>query len=138
MDQIREKLIESLEDKIDILSGMEMGTKEHQMASSDVKNLVSAVNEIDTVNSELYDRQEKRRIDEEKNIRMSEIEKGKSDLSWKKFGFELGKIIVQQIPVTAMQLGGYYIFQTRLFEFEENGRLLSNASRQLPLPRIFK
>lgn len=136
MEQIREKLTDELISVLDAISEMAVGSKEHQTAVSTATTLVSAINEIDATSHENLDRQERRRIDEEKNCRLSDIEMAKTKMTWSKFLSESGKILLQTMPTALLWANTYMLCQDRMFEFEKEGRLLSDASRQLPLARL--
>lgn len=124
----------SLEKRLKEIETLTPGSKERQAAVQDVRALVSALNETDSTMADWTDKQEKRRIDEEKNRSMAEIEKAKSDLTWKKILLELGKILIP----SCISVWAYDKFQKRLLAFEETGRVNSTAGRELHLPKFFK
>lgn len=64
---------------------------------------------------------------EEKKIECQGLTPGKVAL-------ELGKVIVP----TLITIGAYNTFQKRVIKFEETGRLVSTASRELHLPKFGK
>lgn len=133
-DENLARLEDSLELRIKEIETLTPGSKERQAAVQDVRALVSALNETDSTMAEWTDKQEKRRIDEEKNQSMAEIEKAKSDLTWKKILVELGKILIP----SCISVWAYDKFQKRLLGFEETGRVNSTAGRELHLPKFFK
>lgn len=99
----------------------------------DVAKLIEKLNEAEQNDEKRSDNQERREIDRERNQSTVELERQKQDLTWKRFGIEVAKII---IPVT-VPLIAYSIYQKRLLKFEETGRVCSTAGRELHLPKIF-
>lgn len=103
-------------------------------------NLVKAIHLVELLvntdrdNAEYYDKQERRRIEEERNRAMNETERDKQKLTWGRVGLEMAKVIV---PL-GVSFVGYNVFQKRILKFEETGRLTSTASRELHLPRFLK
>lgn len=96
--------------------------------------LVDLLVNTDRDNAEYYDKQERRRIEEERNKAMNETERDKQKLTWGRVGLEMAKVVV---PL-AVSFAGYNVFQKRILKFEETGRLTSTASRELHLPKCFK
>lgn len=133
-DENLARLESSLEAMIKEIETLTPGSKERQNAVQDVRALVAALNETDSTMADWTDKQEKRRIDEEKNQSMAEIEKAKSDLTWKKIFVEFGKILIPSF----ISVWAYDRFQKRLLGFEETGRVNSTAGRELHLPKFFK
>lgn len=84
--------------------------------------------------SEIYDKEERRRIDEERNKATAKTEAEKIQLTWKKVLFELAKVVIP----TGLSIGAYHVFQKRLLQFEETGRLTSSASKGLNLPKFWR
>lgn len=101
---------------------------------NDIRLLSTALNDSLSTDIEAFDRQEKRRIDEEKNASMAKIERAKAGFDIKKATFELVKVIIP----TVISIAAYDIFQKRVLYFEENGRVSSTAGRELHLPKFFK
>lgn len=99
----------------------------------DVAKLIEKLNEAEQNDEKRSDNQERREIDKERNQSTVELERQKQDLTWKRFGIEVAKII---IPVT-VPLIAYSVYQKRLLKFEETGRVCSTAGRELHLPKIF-
>lgn len=124
----------SLEQRLKEVERTVVGTKERSAAVADVRQLVAALNETDSTMADWTDKQEKRRIDEDKNKSMTEIEAEKSNLSWKKVLLEMAKVVVP----SCISVWAYNKFQRRLLDFEENGRITSLAGRELHLPKFFK
>lgn len=97
-------------------------------------HLVELLINTDRDNAEYYDKQERRRIEEERNEAMNETERDKQKLTWGRVGLEMAKVVVPLV----VSFTGYNVFQKRILKFEETGRLTSTASRELHLPKCFK
>lgn len=97
-------------------------------------HLVELLINTDRDNAEYYDKQERRRIEEERNEAMNETERDKQKLTWGRVGLEMAKVVVPLV----VSFVGYNVFQKRILKFEETGRLTSTASRELHLPKCFK
>ena len=97
-------------------------------------HLVELLINTDRDNAEYYDKQERRRIEEERNKAMKETERDKQKLTWGRVGLEMAKVVVRLV----VSFAGYNVFQKRILKFEETGRLTSTASRELHLPKCFK
>lgn len=96
--------------------------------------LVELLIDTDKNDCEYWDKQERRRIDEERNKAMNETERDKQRLTWGRVGLEMAKVVVPLF----VSFAGYNVFQKRILKFEETGRLTSTASRELHLPRFMK
>lgn len=127
--ELMEEKLSNLLAKLDTLSG-----KERSEAVADIKLLAAALNEALQIEMEAFDKQEKRRIDEDKNRSFASLEAQKLQFDWKGAGVDIAKAIL----ATLISIKAYSIFQRRVFDFEENGRLTSTASRELHLPRFWK
>ena len=97
-------------------------------------HLVELLINTDRDNAEYYDKQERRRIEEERNEAMNETERDKQKLTWDRVALEMAKVVVPLV----VSFAGYNVFQKRILKFEETGRLTSTASRELHLPKCFK
>ncbi len=100
----------------------------------EVAKLTNILNEEDKKDYEKFDKQERRRIEEERNQEMAKIEMAKQDLTWKKVIMEVAKTFGPSV----LTMIGYNLFQKRILKFEETGRLTSTASRELHLPNFLK
>lgn len=101
---------------------------------SDACRLLDKLSEDEKLRLETLDKEERRNLEAMKNETLSEIEKEKAKISWKKVLFEMSKLLG---PVIITMLG-YDIFQRRILRFEETGRIASTAGRELHLPRFMK
>lgn len=109
-------------------------TKEGKDALAKAVELVNLLISTDKIGYDYHDREERRRIDEEKNKSDNQTEIDKQKLTWSKVGLEMAKAIV---PL-AVSMIGYNVFQKRLMRFEETGRVCSTAGRELHLPKFMK
>ena len=131
---LREKLLEEIDRHLMMIPSLEDGSKEQAIAVEDLTKLVNQINQLQATEWEYFDKQERRDLDKAKNEAMLEIEKKKSDITWQRVLFEIGGKVV--LPA-ALTLVGYNVFQKRILKFEETGRLVTSASRELHLPKIW-
>lgn len=113
---------------------LDAGSKEGKEALTKSIHLVELLITADKDNSDYYDKQERRRIEEERNKAQNETERDKQKLTWDRVGLEMAKVIVPLI----VSLAGYNVFQKRVLKFEETGRISSTAGRELHLPKFMK
>lgn len=109
-------------------------TKEGKESLTKSIHLVELLVTADKDNADYYDKQERRRIEEEKNKAANEVERDKQKLTWGRVGFEMTKVIV---PL-AIQIFAFGSLQKRMFKFEETGRISSTGGREMHLPRFWK
>ena len=109
-------------------------TKEGEEHLAKSIRLVELLINTDRDNYEYYDKDERRRIEEERNKAMNETERDKQKLTWGGVGLEMAKLVVPLL----VSFAGYNVFQKRILKFEETGRLTSTASRELHLPKFMK
>lgn len=109
-------------------------TKEGEEHLAKSIRLVELLINTDRYNYEYYDKDERRRIEEERNKAMNETERDKQKLTWGRVGLEMAKLVVPLL----VSFAGYNVFQKRILKFEETGRLTSTASRELHLPKFMK
>lgn len=133
-EEMKMRVEERLMYLLESLGSLDPGTEKYSKVIADVKVLSAVVNETFASEMDAFDRQEKRRIDEEKAKAMTLIEKSKLAFDWKKAGLEVVKIVIP----TIITLIGYNEFQKRILKFEETGRLTSTASRELHLPHFMR
>lgn len=108
-ESIKKKLEETLMNTLDEGTKWAFGTDEREAALKEADMLLNHLQKDD------------------------EKERKKEGDSWEKV-VEIAKIVV---PVTVPLLA-YNVFQKRVIKFEETGRLVSFAARDLHLPKIFK
>lgn len=113
---------------------LDAGSKEGKEALAKSIHLVELLVTADKDNADYYDKQERRRIEEERNKAQNETERDKQKLTWGRVGLEMAKVIAPLV----VSFAGYNVFQKRILKFEETGRISSTAGRELHLPRVFK
>ncbi len=89
---------------------------------------------IDKDNADYYDKQERRRIEEERNKLQNEVESNKQKITFGRAAFEIGKIVVPLV----LQIAAFSGLQGRMFKFEETGRITSTGGKEMHLPRFWK
>lgn len=109
-------------------------TKEGKDALAKSVQLTELLITADKDNADYYDKEERRRIEEERNKAATEVEKEKQKLTWGRVGFEMGKVL---LPLAA-QIAAFGVLQKRMFKFEETGRINSTGGREMHLPRFWK
>ena len=109
-------------------------TKEGKDALSKAISLVDQLITTDKNESDGYDKQERRRIEEERNKAADATERKKQELTWGRVTLEMAKVVVPLI----ISFVGYNVFQKRLMKFEETGRITSTAGKELHLPKFMK
>lgn len=87
---------------------------------------LTALREIEKDQNDFYDKQEKRRIDEEKNQETVNLEREKSKIGWKRMTLEVLKIFVPSM----LAAGAAIWMQDRAGRLEETGRWTTEAGRQ--------
>ena len=103
-------------------------------ATEKVKVLTELLLAADRDQAEYYDKKERRETEKERNEATAQIERDKVELTWPRVTLELVKTFG---PLTVYMIC-YGIFQTRVMRNEDvNGRLTSDAARDLHLPPFF-
>lgn len=125
-------LEERIQQNLEMLDTLEGGVR--KSITDETARLVELLIAADKEDAERYDKQERRRIDEDRNKATAEVEMSKQEITWKRVGLEMAKLIV---PLS-MSMAGYDFFQKRMIKFEETGRFTSAVSRELHLPNFFK
>lgn len=120
--------------QLEAVERLDATTKEGKEALTKSIHLVELLISTDKDTSDYYDKQERRRIEEERNKAANETEREKQKLTWGRVGLEMAKVVV---PL-AMSLIGYDIFQKRMLIFEKTDRVCSLAGRELHLPKFLK
>ncbi len=113
---------------------MEQGTKEFGNAMERSIRLIELLATIDKDSTDYHDKEEKRRIEEDRLKASIELEQIKQRVTAGRATLEIAKVVV---PVVLTMIG-YNVFQKRLLIFEETGRLTTTASKDLHLPRFTK
>ena len=127
-------LEEAAQVQLEAVKSMDATTKEGNEALAKSIRLVELLITTDKDNADYYDKQERRRIEEERNKAMDATERKKQELTWGRVGLEMAKVVVPLV----VSFAGYNVFQKRILKFEETGRLTSTAGRELHLPKFMK
>lgn len=120
--------------QLENIEDFDIGSKEGKESLTKATHLVELLITTDRDTDDFTDKQERRRIEEERNKSQNETERDKQKLTWGRVGLEMAKVVVPLV----VSFAGYNVFQKRILRFEETGRLTSTAGRELHLPRIIK
>lgn len=127
-------LEEGVQDLLEQMKTLNISTKEGKETLAKATTMVTLLTEVDRTDAEVHDKEERRRIEEEKNKAANETEREKQKLTWGRAIFEMAKVTVPTV-VTAIFFGKY---QKRMFKFEETGFIKSTGGREMHLPRLWK
>lgn len=133
-DVTYEMLEKAAQVQLENVEKLDAGSKEGKEALAKSINLVELLIATDKDNADYYDKQERRRIEEERNKAQNETERDKQKLTWGRVGLEMAKVVVPLV----VSFAGYNVFQKRVLKFEETGRISSTAGRELHLPKFMK
>lgn len=131
---LREGLETEVQRQLELIESVPKGSKEQAVITEDLTKLVGCIDRLNQTEYEFYDRQERREIDRKKNESMLELENKKSEIGFTRAAFELAKVIIPPV----ITLVAYDRFQKRIIKFEETGRLVSTAARELHLPKFLR
>lgn len=131
---LREGLETEVQRQLELINSVPKGSKEQAVIMEDLTKLVGCIDRLNQTEYEFYDRQERREIDRKKNESMLELENKKSEIGFTRAAFELAKVIIPPV----ITLVAYDRFQKRIIKFEETGRLVSTAARELHLPKFLR
>ena len=134
---MNEKLItlleENLEDSLTRAEDLDTGEVRKQEIDNAIK-LAETLNAIDQTKNKSEDDQNRQTLEEYRIRSANEVEIQKCKRSLSDYMLEAFKVIAP----TVLSLVGYNLFQKRVLLFEENGRIVSTAGRELHLPNFFK
>lgn len=133
-DETRMSFDETLQKALDDLNMMDIADPNREKKLKEMQQLNAMINETDQVNQDWYDKQEKRRIDEEKNKSLSDIETKKIKFGWVKVAIEA----VVGIGLTVYEVASHRADLRDITKYEENGRYNSTAFRMMRKPRFRK
>lgn len=133
-DVTYEMLEKAVQVQLEKVGTLDAGSKEGKEALVKSIHLVELLITTDKDNADYYDKQERRRIEEDRNKAMNETERDKQKLTWGRVGLEMAKVVVPLV----VSFAGYNVFQKRVLKFEETGRISSTAGRELHLPKFMK
>lgn len=105
-------------------------------AHQEYMEALEALRNVEKDQNDFYDKQEKRRIEEEKNEETADLEREKSKIGWRRMTLEVLKIFVPSM----MAAGAAIWMQNRAGKLEETGRWTTEAGRQAhrQVPNIWK
>ena len=86
-----ERAVQAQLEKVETLDA---GSKEGKEALVKSLHLVELLITTDKDNADYYDKQERRRIEEDRNKAMNETERDKQKLTWGRVGLEMAKVVV--------------------------------------------
>lgn len=129
-----QKLEKVTEAKIKQLGEMKQDDELRGGLTQDVIDLTKVLNEAAQIDAKERDMERQRNNEETRIIEEHKIELFKLDPSAKRVAFEMAKAVVPLI----ISVVSYGVFQTKLMKYEEEGRIVSTAGRQLSLPRFWK
>lgn len=116
------------------IDNLDTESKEGKDALAKAIHLAELLITSDKDNVDYYDKQERRRIEEDRNKAMADIEHDKQKVTWGRASFEMAKVIVPLV----IQIIAFGMLQKRMFKFEETGRVTSTGGREMHLPRFWK
>lgn len=128
-------LLESvISENLEMLKETDHDNENRRKITAETCELLDRLTEAEGKQMEFWDKEDRRELEREKNESMVQIEQEKNVISKPKMILEIARIVV---PVVVPMIA-YGIYQKRLLEFEETGRVNSTAGRELHLPKFFK
>lgn len=153
---LEEALYEKYERIKNKINNYEEESSERRIAESEMTDLIKELQTLNKVMTEANTKAEERRVEEEQNEKMFELElnklnehhkveqerneanmkleKERQKVNWQRAALEIGKVVTPAIISGII----YFRAQRNVLEFEETGRITSTAGRGLGLPKIFK
>lgn len=136
-DEIRKEAEERVLACYEEVKKYEPGSKEAEHCIAEAEVITKQLMEADRTNFEYYDKEQRRRIEEDRNRMNAVIEQDKNDVNWKRMLLELLKVGVPLLTVL-YQAAKYGEFQDKLLHFEETGKVTSTAGREHHLPKFWR
>lgn len=156
---MNEKLYQELVDECDRLTKLieeeEFNSEGWKAAYSRKLDILEKMNSFNKVETEYYTKQEERRVEEEHNKQMLEleekkleqhkeldqrriaydliVEKEKQKITWQRIAFEMAKILLPLGISAAVR----HKERRDMYDFEEHGRITSTVGRQYRLMDLF-
>lgn len=155
---MNEKLLEVLTSEcdrlIEIVDSADPKSDEWKSAYAKLQEMIQQMNAFNKVETEYYTKCEERRIQEEHNKVMEELERQKmaqhveietlrrdtdlalerlKQIDWKRVSFEMAKVLIPLLITIAVRT----IERREMYDFEEHGRLTSTAGRQFRIMDLF-
>ena len=136
---MKEEIVEKMEEIVEKnLNKMNNGTLSNEEESNSIRSetntFIEYLIKINEDELEAKDKEERRKLEHERNEGNIILEMKRMDIPWKKIGFEIGKTCL----TTLLPIGASILIYDKVLKFEETGRATSFASRQLRMPNIFK
>lgn len=138
---MKETTVELMEERlVDVLNtagNIEEGSDLRANINFEAFTLIDKLNEVERLNLEYLDKEERRKLDEKRNDTTLQIEREKQNVNWKR-GLIEGAKIAGPIIIVLMQIIASSKFQERVLEYEKDGTIRTTVGRSFGLPRIFK
>jgi hypothetical protein len=125
-------LEDAIVNALEAIDAHNLGTKERSEAVSEVCKLSETLIAIEHDADEYEDKVERRKIERDKNDSAVQLEAERQKITWQKVALEFGKILIPSV----LSIAAYDMFQRRVLNFEENGKITSTAGRDLHLPNL--
>lgn len=120
-------LKDSLAESIEVYNNCTAGSKERAQEAENVEKIAKALSDLKSTESDILDKEERRRIEEEKNAANAEIESEKARTPWARIIFEAAVKVCMQF----VDHGFFVRNQRQVLDFEEHGIVRSKASKDL-------
>lgn len=135
-NETRELLEQAAQAVLQQVVDLDISNKDGKDALEKSVKLVELLNTADKDDADFYDKQERRRIEEERNKAANDVEREKQALTPGRVALELGKV---GLPI----LGSAFMFFTGIafyYGIEKDGRVTSDGARMVlrQIPMIFK
>ena len=126
-DETYQMMEEATQAQLVRVTNLDATTKEGKEALDKTIRLVELLVNKDRDDMEYYDKQERRRAEEERNKAQNEIERKKQSLTWDRVSLEMAKVVVP----AAMSLTALVTLVKIVLTFEETGRVNSTIGRMV-------
>ena len=127
-------LEEAVQTQLTNIGDLDADSKEGKEALTRSIHLVELLLTADRDGMEYTDKEEKRRIEEERNKAMEQIERDKQKITWGRVGLEMSKVVVPLL----IQLVAFGSYWRKTLKFEETGRITSSVGREMHFPKFWK
>lgn len=133
-EDLRERLRQEIDRQLSDLDGVSGGSEEEAMIIKNIATLTDQVNKLNQTEMDVFDKQERRIAETEKNQHMHDLEVEKSKLKIDRVLFEGGKIVIPGL------LSWLFYSKTldKILKYEETGRITTDGGRMASrLPNLF-
>ena len=127
-----EELKSSLLESIEVYNNCTMGSDQRSKEAQNVEKIAKALKDLEDMESQLLDRNERRLIEVQKNEANAEIERKKTETPWLRIGLETLSGLLRQGTA-------HLLYKNELREvlhFEEHGIIRSKGGKDLRPPRL--